>query len=163
LALEIFPIQLLNLYIMKKLRLFALILAAIMVAQLANAQIVRDEWVFPLENTWLYCLDENVTGTLVYDVKYKFDKDDNLVSFSLHNKGGFLTGESGTIYKLIDVSKDKYGVPPKADELMINGIYKIIAPGQGIVYDGRVQIHIDVNKCGELIYKKSIWDLCFTW
>ena len=140
-----------------------MILAAILVAQLANAQIVREEWVIPFENTWVYCLEENASGVLVYDVKYKYDKDGNLVSFSLHNKGGFITGESGTLYKLIDNFKEKYGVPPQAEELMIVGNYKIIALAEGKVYSGRVHLHIDVDKCGELVLKKSVWDLCFSW
>ena len=138
-----------------------MMLAAVLVAQLANAQIVREEWVIPFENTWVYCLEENASGTLVYDVMYKFDKEGNLVRFSLHNKGGFIVGESGTLYKVIDNFHEKYGVTPQEEELMITGIYKIIAPGDGQIYDGRVQIHVDVDKCGELIYKKSIWDLCF--
>lgn len=147
---------------MKKLRLLMLIFAAVLVAQTINAQIVREEWVVPIENDWLYCLDENVTGTLVYDVKYKYDKEGNLVMFSLHNKGTFLVGETtGNTYKLIDVYQEKYGVPADAGEFMANGNFKIISLGEGITYDGRVQMHIDVDKNGDLIYKKQIWDLCF--
>jgi hypothetical protein len=146
---------------MKKARLLMLIFTAFLVVQISNAQIIHDEWVIPLENTWVYCLDENVTGELVYAVKYKFDKDNNLVSFSMHNKGGFLIGESGTSYKLIDLFQEKYGAPPKEGEYMAVGEYKIIALGEGVTYDGRVHIHIDVDKNGELVVKKYIWDLCF--
>ena len=139
-----------------------LIFAAALVAQVSNAQIVRDEWVVSIENDWLYCLDENITGTLVYDVKYKYDKEGYLVKFSMHNKGTFLVGETtGNTYKLIDIYMEKYGVPIEAGEFMAHGIYKIISLGEGITYDGRVQIHIDIDKNGDLIYKKQIWDLCF--
>jgi len=141
-----------------------MILVAILVTQIANAQVVREEWVIPIESTWVYCLDEDVNGQLVYDVMYKFDKKENLVRFSMHNKGGFLTGvTTGNTYKYVDNFHEKYGAPPQEGELMVNGILKIISLGDGKVYDGRVQVHIDVDKCGELEMKKYIWEICFSW
>jgi hypothetical protein len=151
---------------MKKLRFLLLIFAAILVAQVSNAQtnnrVVFDEWVVPVENDWVYCLDENVTGTLVYQVKYKFDKDGNLVKLFFQNKGTLLIGETtGNTYKLIDNFREFYGVAPKEGEYMLTGIFKIISLGEGITYDGRVQVHIDVDKFGNIVEKKFIWDLCF--
>ena len=147
---------------MKKLRLLLIVLAALLVAQVSKAQVVHDQWVIPLVNDWIYCLDENVTGDLVYDVKYKYDTDGNLVHFSYHNKGTFLVGQTtGSTYKLLDMGHEKYGVGPNEGELMINGLYKIISLSDGITYDGRVQIHIDLDKDGTFVIKKEIWDLCF--
>ena len=78
------------------------------------------------------------------------------------NKGTLLVGETtGNTYKLIDNYREFYGVAPKEGEHMLAGVYKIISIGEGITYDGRVQVHVDVDKDGNLIYKKSIWDLCF--
>ena len=147
---------------MKKLRLLLIVLAALLVAQVSKAQVVHDQWVIPLVNDWIYCLDENVTGDLVYDVKYKYDTDGNLVHFSYHNKGTFLVGQTtGSTYKLLDMGHEKYGVGSNEGELMINGLYKIISLSDGITYDGRVQIHIDLDKDGTFVIKKEIWDLCF--
>ncbi|MEA3460900.1 MAG: hypothetical protein U9R49_03400 [Bacteroidota bacterium] len=145
---------------MKKVRLLLLIFAATLVAQTINAQVVHDEWVIPLDNQLIWCLDENVTGDLVYAVKYKVDKEGTLVRFSMHNKGGFLIGETGTRYKVIDIFNERYGVPPEEAEYMFVGIYKIIAPGEGKVFEGRIFIHIDVDKNGELMVKKYIVDMC---
>ena len=147
---------------MRTLKLLLVFIAAFLAAQVANAQVVHDQWVIPIVNDWIYCLDENVTGDLVYDVKYKFDKDENLVQFSYHNKGTFLVGQTtGNTYKLIDMGHEKYGVGSEEGELMINGLYKIISLGDGVTYDGRVQIHIDLDKDGNFVIKKEIWDLCF--
>ena len=135
-----------------------------LVAQTAHSQTVHDEWVIPFENTWVYCLDENASRVLVYDVKHKYDRHGDLIWFSLLNKGSFINGEeTGSTYKLIDSFRERYGLPPNQEEIKINGPYKIISLGDGKVYGVRVQVLLVVDKCCEVIEKELVRDLCFSW
>ena len=151
---------------MKKVRLLLVIFAVLLVAQTSNAQIERTYFTMPA--AW-HCFDEYVAGELTFMNTTHYDKKTGEVcKLFFVCQTGWLVGESGTMYKVVDVGtatpnyKEPFPVPSDGEEefTLINNI-KIIAKGKGKVYSGRAQINFFFDKDGNFVVKKELNTTCF--
>lgn len=149
---------------MKKVKFLLMIFAALLVAQVSNAQVQHSTFI--MEAKW-HCFDEFVAGDLEIMNVHHVNKSGDVVKFFWRVTHSWLVGESGAKFKVVDVgtvtpSYDLWGTTPEAniEYTAINNI-KIISKGTGKVYDGRVQINFVFDKDGELIVKKNMNTTCF--
>ena len=152
---------------MKALRflfVFAL-LSAFVAVQDTNAQAEHvDGWthdfsVEPISGIW--GIDEIIVdGIIKYDMIINYNKDGSIKKIHFQNKGTLLTGISGTVYKYIDLVAQggdlSWPEPPLDGEAHFVGHLKVIALGEGVVYNIRVDILIKVDKDGNVIVQKYI-------
>lgn len=150
---------------MKRVKWLFMIFAALFVAQTANAQIERT-W-FTMPAAW-HCFDEYVAGNLVYLNTIHYDKKTGEVNkLFFVCQTGWLVGESGALYKVVDVGtstpnyKEPFPIPEDGEEFTLVNNMKIICKGTGKVYSGRVQINFFFDKDGNFIVKKDINTTCF--
>jgi hypothetical protein len=150
---------------MKKVSLLLVIFAALLVAQTSNAQIVRTYFTMPAE---YHCFDEYVAGDLVFMNTTHYDKKTGEIKrLFFVNQTGWLVGESGTLYKVVDVGtstpnyKEPFPVPADGEEFTLINNMKIIAKGTGKVNSGRAQINFFFDKDGNFVVKKDINTTCF--
>ena len=150
---------------MKKVKFLLMIFAALLVAQVSNAQVKHSTY-YLMKAEW-YCLGSRIVGPLEIMNVHHFDKSGNVIKFHWRVKNQWIVMDSGAEYMIIDVgtvtpSFPFWGTIPEdnVEYTAINHI-KIISKGTGKVYDGRVQINFVFDKDGELIVKKNMNTTCF--
>ena len=130
-----------------------------------SAQTFHEEWVFDIEcdwGLWVWCLEEPVHGTLVYNVVYRLDKEENLKGFHANVKAGKLTGcTTGIVYKIRNSWNDGGKLNKNNDQQVWNYVDKmqIVAPGGEkftIVFKGK----LIVNANGEIIKDFYVESMC---
>jgi len=156
---------------MKKVKLLLMIFAALLVAQVSNAQasnahIHHTEFI-DVEG-FIYCFDEPMIGQLHYKNVFHYDKSGNVTKMFLLNKDSWFVGlETGAKYKVIDVGKTTpdyiwpFPIPEDGVEFTMVNNMKIISKGNGKVWEGRAQIKLVFDKDGEVVAKKYINTTCF--
>jgi hypothetical protein len=149
---------------MRKVKFLLMIFAALLVAQISNAQVEHTTFIMPA--VW-HCFDEPVAGDLEIMNVYHYDKSGNIIKFFFRVKNSWLIGASGATYKLVDVGtvtpeyQEPFPSPEDNQEFSIINNMKIISKGTGKVYDARAQINFVFDKDGDLIVKKDINTTCF--
>ncbi|MCK5103381.1 MAG: hypothetical protein KAR17_11225 [Cyclobacteriaceae bacterium] len=151
---------------MKKVKLLLMIFAALLVAQVSNAQVVHTTFIE--DPGFIYCLDEPVFGQLHYRNTIHLDKSGAVKKLFFHNIDSWFEGAiSGDMYKVVDVGSTipdyfwPFPVPEDGVEFTLINNMKIIAKGTGKVYSGRVQLKFFFDKEGNLVVKKDINTTCF--
>jgi hypothetical protein len=131
------------------------LLAAFFTVSLLNAQTFHEEWVYDIKcdwGLWVWCLEEPVEGTVVYNVVYRLDKEGNVKGFHANLKGGKITGcTTGTVYKIRNSWNDGGKLNKNNDQQVWNYVDKmqIVAPGgekYRVVFKGK----LTVNANGEI-------------
>jgi len=156
---------------MRKVKLLLMIFAALLVAQVSNAQasnahIHHTEFV-EVEG-FIYCFDEPIYGQLHYKNVFHYDKSGNTTKMFFLNKDSWFEGAiTGDMYKVIDVGHATpdyiWPFPESGDgvEFTIVNNMKIISKGKGKVWEGRAQIKFVLDKDGAVVEKKYINTTCF--
>jgi len=149
---------------MKKFKWLLFVFAALLAAQVSNAQVVRSYFTFPEAEINYYfseCIGELITGDVDYVLTTRTKKSGE-ITVHAQSLTGFLVGESGCLYKYQDVVArgasefwpvDLDGNPLYEDHFV--GQLKIIKLGSGKVCSAMVHFYFELVD-GELIVKKYV-------
>ncbi len=140
---------------MKKLKIsfFLIFVVAFFATSQANAQVVHDEWIFDVEcDPTAWCMPEPITGYIIYNVIYRYDKEGNNTGVHFNTKYGRLTGcETGMVYKVKDVSNEIYNVNKNNDQEVWNLSSKLVYVGKkGVKYFMTWKGHFSMDANGEI-------------
>jgi hypothetical protein len=150
---------------MKKLRLLLLIFAAILVAQISNAQVSHEVWwesEFSETNPgYMWGLDEAlVDGSFAYHVNVITDqKTGDLKKLHIQCKSTTLVGETGTRYKYKDIVAQgrSWSWPTlEGGEVHYVGHASATALGDGKVFYIKVHFIIAIDANGDAYFKKFV-------
>jgi len=152
---------------MKKAKLTFLLMltSAFFAVSLLQAQTIHEEWVFDVvceDGLWVWCLEEPVHGSAVYNVVYKVNEDGDVVKFHANIKGGKFVGcESGTVYKIQNSWNDKTLVNKNNDHQVwiYNDKTQIVAP-KGVKYTVLFKARFVSNANGKVILDYFTVDWC---
>jgi hypothetical protein len=130
-----------------------------------QAQTIHDEMVFEVkceDGLWVWCLEEPVEGTAIYNVVIKLNKEGEVKKFHANIRGGKLVGcETGTVYKIQNSWNETYISNKNNDQQVIRVHDKthMVAP-KGVRYTVLFVTKYTVNANGEVIMDIESVDFC---
>ena len=132
-----------------------ILLTAFFAVSQSNAQAVHDKWIIPVTcdmGLWVWCLEEPVSGTIVYNVIDRYDKDGNYTGGHFNTKGGKLVGcNTGKVYKVMDSLNEtvKFNKNNESQVMNLTSKFKIVAK-KGEKYIVTFKGHLTITPNGEV-------------